>query len=226
MYVFLNCKNCICVLNRIEKKEFWYCLKRTVPKFNNSKIQKKFLHLHKINEEIKSSLLIQTLLQKVYSVLLQNSFAYNLVFYFNMGNEDIYHSPPHVSVITGNILITIIRFARYHLLASNSTFMTDSMYLGIIQICQNLNEYYYYLVSNTSMIWQIDADCSPFPGGEYTSFSYQSRTLKTNLLGLISNFSKYYFKTGTICLLFLSSHVFTALEFDSNHFGILLWNIV
>ena len=60
----------------------------------------------------------------------------------------------------------------------------------------------------------------------YTSFSHQARTLKTNPLGLISSFSKYYFKTGTISLLFLSSRVFTALEFDSNHFDILLWKIV
>ena len=33
-------------------------------------------------------------------------------------------------------------------------------------------------------------------------------------------------KTGSVCLLFLSSHVFTALEFHSNHFGILRWKIV
>ena len=64
------------------------------------------------------------------------------------------------------------------------------------------------------------------PVTEYVSFSHQAETLKTNLLGLISMFSKYYFKTGAICFLFSSSHVFTALEFDSNHFGILLWKIV
>ena len=82
--------------------------------------------------------------------------------------------------------------------------------------------------STTSVIWHIDANCFPFQllKVPVTSFSHQARTLKTNLLGLISNFSKYYFKTGTICLLFLSSHVFTALEFDTNHFGILLWEIV
>ena len=45
------------------------------------------------------------------------------------------------------ILITIIRFARYHLLLnSSSTFITYSMYLGTIQICRNLNERYYYLI--------------------------------------------------------------------------------
>ena len=57
---------------------------------------------------------------------------------------------------------------------------------------------------------------------EYTSFSHQARKLKTNLSSLVSNFSKYYCKTGTICLLFLSSYIFTTLEFDMNHFGILL----
>ena len=39
---------------------------------------------------------------------------------------------------------------------------------------------------------------------------------------LISNFSQHYLKIGTICRIFLSSHVFAALEFDNNYFGILL----
>ena len=128
--------------------------------------------------------------------------------------------PPHFSVITGNILITIIRFGRYHLLlASNSTFMNDSMWLGTIQICQNLNEHYHYLIPTTSMTNR----CKLFsvPVAEYASFLHQARTLKTNLPGLISNFSKYYYKTSTSCRLFLSPHAFTALEFDSNHFGTL-----
>ena len=37
---------------------------------------------------------------------------------------------------------------------------------------------------------------------------------------LIFNFSKHFFKIGIICLIFLSFHLFTALEFDSNYFGI------
>ena len=75
----------------------------------------------------------------------------------------IHHSPPHVSVTTGNILITIIIFAYYHLLlAFSTTFMVDSIYLGTIQICQNLNEHYYYWISTTSVICQINANCSPF----------------------------------------------------------------
>ena len=74
--------------------------------------------------------------------VLQLSFAYNPAFYFNNGKnyEGIYDSSPHVSLIARNILIVIVRFACYqHHHASNSTFMTDSMYLGTIQICQNLN---------------------------------------------------------------------------------------
>ena len=133
----------------------------------------------------------------------------------------------HLSVITGNILITIIRFSLYNLLlASNSTFTTDYRHLGTIQIRRNLNEHYYHLISTTSVIWQIDANCSLFKSLNMLPFHIRIRMLKINLLGLISNFSKYFFKTGTNGLLFLSSHVFNALEFDSNHFGILLWKIV
>ena len=36
---------------------------------------------------------------------------------------------------SGNILIAIIRFARYHLLVDfNGTFITNSLYLGAIQM--------------------------------------------------------------------------------------------
>ena len=49
-------------------------------------------------------------------------------------------------------------------------------------------------------------------------FHIKLERLKLIYYGFIYSFSKYYFKTGII----LSSHVFNALEFDSNHFGILL----
>ena len=74
---------------------------------------------------------------------------------------------------------------------------------------------YIHDLTNTHKLFSI-------PVAEYASFSHQARTLKTNLLGFISIFSKYYFKIGTIYLLFLSSHIFPALGFDSNHSGILL----
>ena len=48
------------------------------------------------------------------------------------------------------------------------------------------------------------------PVAEYAFFSHHATTHKTKLLGLRLNFSKYYFKTGTICFFVLSSHAFTA----------------
>ena len=83
-------------------------------------------------------------------------------------------------------------------------------------------------VFNFDYIRDLTHRCKSFPFSvaEYASFSHQGRTPKTNLQGLISNFPEYYFKIGTICRLYLSSHVFTALGFDSNHFGTLLWKIV
>ena len=42
------------------------------------------------------------------------------------------------------------------------SFITDSQYLGTIQICWNLNEHYYYLTSPKSKICQIGTNCSPF----------------------------------------------------------------
>ena len=165
----------------------------------------------------------------------------------------------------------IIRFAGHHLLASSSSFMTDSMYLGTIQSFRNFSKQYYYLISTTSMIWQIDANCSllhslsilPFylwlehskliycvycgvmvywlsilhnfiqlslnsasnpahsvlgiPNGEdFWQWSRLEIRLtipqKQFIVIIISNFSKYYFKTGTTCTLFLSSHAFTNLR--------------
>ena len=89
------------------------------------------------------------------------------------------------------------------------------MYFGTIHICRNLNEHYYYLISTTSVIWQIDAN---------TNRRKQIEENKSTRFDI--NLSTYYMKTGAICLLVLSSYVFTALMFDSNHFGILLWKIV
>ena len=114
--------------------------------------------------------------------LLQFSFCLQSSFLCQHGKksyEDIYHSPSHSSAITGNILIAIIRFARCHLLlASNSTFMNDSMYFGTIQICQNLKEHCYYLISTIFVIWQIDANCSPFQSLNMLPFHIRLERLK------------------------------------------------
>ena len=77
------------------------------------------------------------------------------------------------------------------------------------------------------MISEIDPIPFQFitiPVAEYASISHPTRTVKTELSQFIINFFKIFFETGTVCL--LSSHVFTALVFDSNHFGILIWKIV
>ena len=107
---------------------------------------------------------------------------------------------------------------RYHLLlASNSIFMADSLYLGTIQIWWNLNENHWYLTSTKSLICQIRANCSPFQSLNMLPFHIRLERLKLIYYSLISNFSKYYFNTGTICLLFLSSHVFNVAELNSNY---------
>ena len=64
-----------------------------------------------------------------------------------------------------------------------------------MQIWQNLNEHYYYLISKTRKLFYI-------PVVDYASFSHQA--------------------LFHICFFVLFSHVFTALEFDSNHVGLLL----
>ena len=53
-------------------------------------------------------------------------------------------------------------------------------------------------------------------------FHIKLERLKLIYNNLISIFSKYHFKTGTFCFIFLSLYAFNALEFDSNYFGILL----
>ena len=120
--------------------------------------------------------------------MLHFSFTCNPDFYFNVRKsyEETYHSLTHVSVITGNILITIIIFVRYHLrLASTISFMTDSMHLGIIHICLNLSENYLYLIF--LLIRDLINKCIllSIAVAEYAAFSDQVRTLKTNILDVI-----------------------------------------
>ena len=101
---------------------FWHCLNTTECEFNNfnigtvNAIQNKSVYLDEIGEQIKSSLLL-TLLQCVYSYRSFHLPAIQLfISSWKKSYKDIYHSPAHVSVITGNILITITRFSPYHLL--------------------------------------------------------------------------------------------------------------
>ena len=76
--------------------------------------------------------------------------------------------------------------------------MTDSLYLGTIQIRRNVNEHYYYLTSTTSMICQIDANCSPFQSLNMLPYHIWLERLKLIYYDFNIKFSKYYFKTDTI----------------------------
>ena len=138
--------------------------------------------------------------------------------------EHKYHSPPYVSLITGDILITIIRFACYHpLLNINSTFLTDSKYLGTIQIWRNLNEHHSF--------WYIEIKSYLFAKKMQIvlySSRWIARMLKTHLL----QFNNKPFLNINLTLVHLpqlahfTSHAFTTLECDSNYFVILLWKII
>ena len=166
----------------------WYCLNTIVRKFNNSNIgrvnavQKKFFYLHKMGQQIKSSLLL-TLLQQVYS-----HFNFNLpTIQLSVSNWE--------KTIWRHISFSSTCFCYYrkhpnndnkicqlpYFLASSTTFMTDSTYLDTIQIYQNLNEYYYYLISTTSLIWQIDANFSPFQSLNMLPFHIRLEHLKLHL---------------------------------------------
>ena len=124
--------------------------------------------------------------------LLQLSFACSPVFYFSMEQKlwkKTYHSPPYFSVIARN-LITIIRFARYHLLVSSRIFMTNSLYLDTVKTWWNLNGQYYYLTSTKFMTCQIVENCSPFQSLNMLPFHIWLERLKLIYHGLMSKFSK------------------------------------
>ena len=87
-------------------------------------------------------------------------------------------------------------------------------------------EHHYHLTSSKSMIFQIDTNYSAFELLDMLLFRIRLECLKLTYYSLKSNFSKYRLKTGTLCLLFLFSHIFTDLEIDSNYFGILVWKIL
>ena len=113
----------------------WYCLNATLYEFNNfnigtvNAIQKKLLLLHEMDEQINTSLLM--LLYKF--ILTSACICLQSSLLFQHGKkiyEDMYYYPPHVSDITGNILI-MTRFTHYRLLlASNSNLTNNSQNLG------------------------------------------------------------------------------------------------
>ena len=165
-----------------------------------------------MDEQIQSSLSL-TLLQYVCSYL---SFTLTAIqfFYLIMGKKLWRHiSFPSTCFCyyMKHPNNDVIRFVRYHLLlALNRNLQTVSQYLGIIQICWNLNEHHYYLNSTKSVIFQDEANCFSFQSLDLLSFHIRLERFKLMYYSLISNFSKYYFTTSTFGVLFFSSHIFTA----------------
>ena len=72
--------------------------------------------------------------------------------------------------------------------------MTDSQYLGTVQIWQNLNENHYFLTSTKSVICQIAANCSPFQSLNMLPFHVRLGCLKLICHNLISFFCKNHLK--------------------------------
>ena len=161
---------------------FWYCLNTTVRKSNNFNIGT----VNVIQREFVKYAFINAIAASLF--LFQLSFVWNPDFYFNMRKsyKHRYHSPPHASVITENILICLkyenignkICKLLSSLLASNSTFISDTQSLGTIQSWRNLTEHHYYLTSTKSVIFQIDANCSPLQSLNMLPFHIRVESLK------------------------------------------------
>ena len=81
------------------------------------------------------------------------------------------------------------------------------------------------LNSTKFVICQIAENYSLFQSLKMLPFHIRPEPFKLAYYSLIWNLSRYYFKIGTLCLFFLSSHVFPTLKFDRNYFVILLWKI-
>ena len=204
---------------------FWYCLNTTVRKFKNSNIgtvnaiQKKCICTKWVSI-LKVHFYSKSFLTSIF-ICLQSSFLFQhrkramKTFILSSTCFCYYRKHPNndnkICLLPSSSCFQQYFHDWFHVLSYNSDLSKLKWTLRLF----NFN--YTHDLTNRHKLFSI-------PAAEYASFSHQARTLKTNVLGLISNFSKCYFKEGTICLLFFSSHVFTA--FDSNHFGILLWEIV
>ena len=95
---------------KFQQHQHWY----------SKTIQKKFLYLHEMGQQIKSSLLIKRCCSKF---ILTSAFIYlQSSFLFQHGKKAM-----RIYIILLHILIPVITFVYYHLfLAFSSTFMTDS----------------------------------------------------------------------------------------------------
>ena len=108
--------------------------------------------------------------------------------------EDIYLSSPHVSVITENILITIIRYDLFVTIFSAS--FQQCFHESLSAIRHNSDNHHNYLAPTKSVMCEIEANVSPFlffSITEHGSFSHQARIRKTDLLQFNIKFFKILF---------------------------------
>ena len=154
-------------------------LNRTVRKSKNSNIdtvntiQKKFVNLHEMGEEIKSSFLIKMLLRQVCSYFSFHLPAVQIfISTWEKSYEDVCHSLLHVSVITRNILITIIRFTCYYLLLASH--FHDWFY--VLRYISDLSKLEWtLLLINFNYICDLAnrRKLFPIPVAQYAFFSHQ-----------------------------------------------------
>ena len=122
---------------------------------------------------------------------LQSSFLFQ---HWKKHYEDTYLSSPHVSVITGNILITIIRYDLLVTIFSAS--FQQCFHESLSAIRHNSDNHHNYLAPTKSVMCEIEANVSPFlffSITEHGSFSHQARIRKTDLLQFNIKFFKILF---------------------------------
>ena len=153
-----------------------------------------------MGEQIKSSLLIKTLLQEVYSY-----------FSFHLPTFQLFIS---TKKLWRHISFSSACFCHYRKHPNNDNKICQLRSSSCFQ--QRVHDWFCVLRHNSDLLkpeWTLllfnfnyIRDLTNrrrlFSIPVAASFSQQARTLKTNLLGLIWIISKYYFKTSTICFLF------------------------
>ena len=153
-----------------------------------------------MGEQIKSSLLIKTLLQEVYSY-----------FSFHLSTFQLFIS---TKKLWRHISFSSACFCHYKKHPNNDNKICQLRSSSCFQ--QRVHDWFCVLRHNSDLLkpeWTLllfnfnyIRDLTNrrrlFSIPVAASFSHQAKTLKTNLLGLISIISKYYFKTSTICFLF------------------------
>ena len=126
--------------------------------------------------------------------MFQPSFACNPTFFltWEKSYEDIYHSPSHVSVITGNILIATPRFTRHY-------FSWHFFATIFGEVWMNTTLFNFHYIRDMSK-WR---KFFPIPVPEY-AFHIRVERLKLTYYSSISNFSRSWHTL----LLILTSHDF------------------